>query len=115
MTRPRPPTPPPKPEGNLPPKPEPRPRPLPRVRLAYINPEHSRLAPDLGRRPRLEVDGIVRSMKKYGIPITRENYLEYGYGGWAKEWSAELEPDLPEQYQDWPRFEPKRKSRRPGK
>jgi hypothetical protein len=39
-------------------------------------------------------------MKAAGIPLTRENYIAYAWGGTPpEEWSAEHEADLPEMFQ----------------
>jgi hypothetical protein len=99
MTQPRPPFPDGPMSKKLPTPPRPATRPRPRIRLAYIAPTHSRLDPAGGSRPRFDDDGIVRSMRKYGIPITRENYIAYAYGDWADEWCPEFEADLPEELQ----------------
>ena len=41
-------------------------------------------------------DDIVDALKKYGIPVTRENYLDLAYLGHPPEMTAELEANLPE-------------------
>jgi hypothetical protein len=46
-------------------------------------------------------------MKKYVIPITRANYIEFAYGCSEDNLDAELEADLPEELQDWSRFQRK--------
>ena len=74
-------------------------------RLAYINPQHARLS-QIYQGPRID-DGIIRSMKKYVIPITRANYIEFAYGCSEDNLDAELEADLPEELQDWSRFQRK--------
>ena len=53
-----------------------------------------------------EEDGIIALMKKWDIPITREDYLHIAYFGEVPDsWGAELEANLPPQLQDWSQFE----------
>ena len=48
----------------------------------------------------LGTDPVVQTLIKLGFPVTRENYLEIAYPeGLPKEWTAELEAELPEQLQ----------------
>ncbi len=49
-------------------------------------------------------DTVTRLMKRYKIPMTRENYLGLAYGDQRPEWGAELEASLPPQLQDWSQF-----------
>ncbi len=49
-------------------------------------------------------DPLVRVMKRYNIPITRENYLDLAYMGEAPEQlGAEQEADLPPSLQKTPK------------
>jgi hypothetical protein len=50
-------------------------------------------------------DELIALMKKSGIPITRENYIEVAWGEPLPEWDAALESELPEELQDWTLFE----------
>jgi hypothetical protein len=52
-------------------------------------------------------DCVIALMRRYDIPVTRENYLDLAYAGVEipHPWPAELEAELPPQLQDWPRFE----------
>ncbi len=48
-----------------------------------------------------EDNGVVRLMRKYNIPLTRENYIELAYfGDTARELSAEEEADIPDFLKD---------------
>lgn len=50
-------------------------------------------------------DLVLHMMKKYDIPVTRENYLHLAYAGDVPHpWPAELEANLPPQLQDWSQF-----------
>lgn len=45
-------------------------------------------------------DIVLNKMKKEGVPLTRENYLQFAYfGNPPEELSAEEEAQLPEQFQ----------------
>jgi hypothetical protein len=45
-------------------------------------------------------DSVIEFMKKHGIPMTRENYLDVAYMGTPPEvLDAEEEMNLPEQFQ----------------
>jgi len=44
-------------------------------------------------------DAIVQTMKKYNIPLTREEYLNTAYPDGIPEMTAELESMLPEEIQ----------------
>ena len=44
-------------------------------------------------------DDVLQAMKKYGIPETRENYLDLAYMGNPPEMTAELEANLPPEIQ----------------
>jgi hypothetical protein len=46
---------------------------------------------------------LVQYMIKYGIPVTRENYIKQNWSP-VPDWDAELESELPEFLQDWSRF-----------
>jgi len=52
------------------------------------------------------MDHTLEHMKKNGIPLTRENYLDFAYLGTPpppEEWGAELEAELPEELRiGWP-------------
>ena len=52
------------------------------------------------------MDHTLEHMKKKGIPLTRENYLDFAYLGNPpppEEWGAELEAELPEEFRvGWP-------------
>lgn len=52
-------------------------------------------------------DDIITLMKKAGIPVTRQNYIEANWGEPLPEWTAEHEQQLPPQLQDWSLFEVK--------
>jgi hypothetical protein len=44
-------------------------------------------------------------MRRDGVPITRENYLQMAYFGEVPQpWSAEDEAGLPKELQDWSGF-----------
>lgn len=45
------------------------------------------------------VDPILESMKKYNIPVTRDEYLNTAYPDGVPEMTAELEAMLPEEIQ----------------
>ena len=48
-----------------------------------------------------EEDGFIRSMRKKGIKITRENYLDYIFpDGVPEDYGAELEAEMPEQLRE---------------
>lgn len=49
--------------------------------------------------PNIE-DDLIRIMRRAGIAITRESYIDYAYCGTPPEWSAELERMLPPQLQN---------------
>jgi len=56
--------------------------------------EQAALTNQLGK-----TDPIVQLMQKYGIKMTRENYLYYAYmGDVPKEIGAEIEESMPEQF-----------------
>ena len=49
---------------------------------------------------------LIDTMKKTGVPVTRENYIGLAWGEPLPEpWTAELEMELPEELQDWTLFE----------
>ena len=44
-------------------------------------------------------DGVIALMRKFNLPMTREQYIELAYFGQApEEFGAELEEELPEQF-----------------
>jgi len=43
-------------------------------------------------------------MKRAGVEVTRENYIDLNWGSPLPEWTAELENELPKELQDWSRF-----------
>jgi len=48
------------------------------------------------------VDCVLECMKRMGIPLTRENYLDVAYfGNPPDKLSAEEEAELPDQFQVW--------------
>ena len=49
-------------------------------------------------------DPLVAMMKRDGIPVTRQNYLQMAYPTGLPEWSAELEAEMPPELQDWSQF-----------
>jgi hypothetical protein len=49
-------------------------------------------------------DSLLRVMKRDGIPLTRQNYIEMNWPEKPEQWTAEHEADLPEQFRDWSRF-----------
>jgi hypothetical protein len=74
--------------------------------------EGARISTILDQAADIEDDDVVRTMRKYGHkgPITREEYIGFIHGkGEPKDWSPELEADLPEELQDWSVFERKRR------
>ncbi len=51
-------------------------------------------------------DEILSLLKRAGLPVTRDEYLKVAYFGEPpKEWTAELEAELPKELQDWSQFE----------
>jgi len=54
-------------------------------------------------------------MREAGIPVTRENYIAVNWGEPVQEWTSELEAELPEELQDWSRFEVKGQELEPKK
>jgi hypothetical protein len=63
----------------------------------------------------LEKDSIVRTMRRYGMPVDRENYIEFNWSGCEIEpWGWESEEELPELLRDYTQTQwpwPKRKRR----
>ncbi len=45
-------------------------------------------------------DGLVEYMKRQGIPLTRENYIDLATDAETVEWGPEHEIDLPRQLRD---------------
>ncbi len=56
--------------------------------------EQAELTPQLGSN-----DSVVALMERFGLPMTREQYLELAFMGGAAELGAEEEADIPEQFQ----------------
>jgi hypothetical protein len=52
-------------------------------------------------------DDFIDMMKRAGIPVTRQNYIEAAWGEQRPDWTAEHEMQLPEELQDWSLFEVK--------
>jgi hypothetical protein len=48
---------------------------------------------------------FIELMKRSGIPVTRQNYIDAAWGNELPEWDAELEAQLPPDLQDWSLFE----------
>lgn len=54
------------------------------------------------------MNNILEHMKKIGVPLTRENYLDFAYlGNPPDELSAEEEAEIPEELQSEEPAEPK--------
>jgi len=52
------------------------------------------------------MNDLVATMKRLDIPFTRENYIDLAYGNDVPNpWTPEHEEELPEELQDWQRFE----------
>jgi len=51
------------------------------------------------------MNDLIELMKKAGVPVTRENYIDMAWGQPLPEWTAELEMELPKELQDWSLFE----------
>jgi hypothetical protein len=50
-------------------------------------------------QPGSSEDGVLAVMRKFGIPLTRDNYIELAYWGQPpEEFGAELEEELPPQF-----------------
>jgi hypothetical protein len=48
---------------------------------------------------------VVEHMQRHGIPVTRENFIEWNWpDGKPDPWEADHEADLPDELQDWPAF-----------
>jgi hypothetical protein len=52
-------------------------------------------------------DPLIALMRRDGIPVTRQNYIDMAYAGieLPDPWPAELEAELPAELQDWSQFE----------
>jgi hypothetical protein len=49
----------------------------------------------------MDDDGIVQTLRRAGVPVTRENYIKSNWAGiMPEEWTAEDEAELPEELQD---------------
>jgi hypothetical protein len=57
-------------------------------------------------RQRIYEDPIVATIKKHGIPVTRENYIELVHNDEEGEWTGEHEHTLPERLQDYSKVKP---------
>jgi hypothetical protein len=58
-----------------------------------------------------DTDPLVRIMRRHGIPVTRENYLDLAYMGQPpEELGPEEESELPEELQRRSEGEPRRRS-----
>jgi len=57
--------------------------------------EQAELTPQLGSD-----DSVVALMKKFGLPMTRDQYLELAFMGETVELGAEEEVGIPEQFQE---------------
>ena len=44
--------------------------------------------------------GMLRMMRKAGIPITRKNYIDVAWGSEPEDWTPEHEAQLPEELQE---------------
>jgi hypothetical protein len=55
--------------------------------------EQAELTPQLGND-----DSVVALMKRFGLPMTKEQYLELAFMGESVELGAEEEAGLPEQF-----------------
>lgn len=52
----------------------------------------------------LRDDPIAQTMKKYGLEITRDNYIAFNWGNPTPDpWTAENEVELPDELQDFSR------------
>jgi hypothetical protein len=73
--------------------------------IAHLGPT-MKPANDNRRQLAASVDGVLALMKRYGMPMTREKYIALAYMGDRSpdEVDAELEANLPPQFQDWSRF-----------
>lgn len=52
----------------------------------------------------LSDDPLVPLMKKAGVEVTRQNYIDLAYGQDIPPWTEEQEADLPLELQDWTQF-----------
>ena len=49
--------------------------------------------------------GVINWMKKLNIPITRQNFIDFNWGGTPPDpWSLEAEAQIPTDLQDWSVF-----------
>lgn len=53
----------------------------------------------------IEADLVLYGMMRDKLPMTRENYIIRNWGEVPAEWNAEHEAELPQQFQDWTKFE----------
>jgi hypothetical protein len=64
----------------------------------------------------LERDDVVQCLRRYGMPVDRENYVEFNWSGCEiRPWNLEFEEELPELLRDYTQTQwpwPKRKRRR---
>jgi hypothetical protein len=50
----------------------------------------------------LASSGVVAMMRRAGIPLTRQNFIEVNWGEPPPTpWTPELESEIPEELQDW--------------
>jgi hypothetical protein len=52
-----------------------------------------------------KMNDLIELMKKAGVPVTRESYIEMAWAKPLPQWTAELEMELPTELQDWSLFE----------
>jgi hypothetical protein len=52
-----------------------------------------------------EDDIIVQGLKRRGLAVTRENYIDRNWPETPEPWTAEHEAELPASLQDWSVFE----------
>jgi hypothetical protein len=57
--------------------------------------------PTIARHPTGTPDPLVLTLRRHGLPVTRENYLALAYPtGLPEPWTAELEAELPPDLQE---------------
>jgi len=52
----------------------------------------------------MEDDGVIRSLKRSGTPVTRENYIRRNWVPVPQPWTPEHEAELPPELQNWAVF-----------
>jgi hypothetical protein len=51
-------------------------------------------------------DDVTKMLEDSGVPVTRANYIAMSWGDdIVEEWTSEHELELPEELQDWSRYE----------